>query len=336
MTELSNIPRAGASRDDTTLTGFTRPGGEPRFDVSVGPNGYAWWYADGMSDDGLHGFTIIALIGSVFSPYYAMSRRKGLGDPFNHVSMNVALYGAAGKRWAMTERGRRDITATSTAIQIGPSALSWDGSGLTISIDEITVPFPRRLRGTIKLYPTAMQPKSFQLDTAGEHFWQPIAPIARAEVAMTSPGLSWKGHGYFDHNTGAVPLEQSFQKWHWSRANTGATSTVFYDVTPRSGAHLNLALDIAPDGRVRAIEPPPVAKLASTGWLIKRETRSDGAVQPHVVSTLEDTPFYARSIVSNGIAGIRSVSMHESLDLDRFRMPIVQAMLPFRMPRRAR
>jgi carotenoid 1,2-hydratase len=26
--------------------------------------------------------------------------------------------------------------------------------------------------------------------------------------------------------------------------------------------------------------------------------------------------------------------MHESLDLGRFRQPIVQAMLPFRMPRR--
>jgi carotenoid 1,2-hydratase len=26
--------------------------------------------------------------------------------------------------------------------------------------------------------------------------------------------------------------------------------------------------------------------------------------------------------------------VHESLDLDRFRSPVVQAMLPFRMPRR--
>jgi carotenoid 1,2-hydratase len=30
------------------------------------------------------------------------------------------------------------------------------------------------------------------------------------------------------------------------------------------------------------------------------------------------------------------VAMHESLSLDRFMRPWVQAMLPFRMPRRAR
>ncbi len=33
--------------------------------------GYAWWYVDALSDDGRHGLTLIAFIGSVFSPYYA-------------------------------------------------------------------------------------------------------------------------------------------------------------------------------------------------------------------------------------------------------------------------
>lgn len=318
------------------MTQIADPAPQPSFDTPVGQNGYAWWYVDGLSDDGQHGFTIIAMIGSVFSPYYAAARRKGLGDPHHHVAMNVALYGAAGKRWALTERGRNDLSTSRTSLRIGRSEMTWDGSGLTISVDEITVPFPRRIRGTIKLFPTAVQPLQFPLDSASEHFWQPIAPIGRVEVNMTTPALKWQGHGYFDHNRGDVPLEETFQKWHWSRANTGATSTIFYDVTPRSTPPHSLALEITRDGRTRPIHPPAVAALPSTGWLIKRETRSDTSVQPHVVSTLEDTPFYARSIVSNGISGIRSVSMHESLNLDRFRMPVVQAMLPFRMPRRAR
>ena len=51
----------------------------PRFDAAVPPGGYAWWYVDALSDDGRHGLTIIAFIGSVFSPYYACARRRGDG-----------------------------------------------------------------------------------------------------------------------------------------------------------------------------------------------------------------------------------------------------------------
>ena len=49
--------------------------------------------------------------------------------------------------------------------------------------------------------------------------------------------------------------------------------------------------------------------------------------------TLEDAPFYARSQLSARLFGETVDVMHESLSLDRFRRPIVQAMLPFRMPR---
>ena len=49
----------------------------PDFSLAVATNGYAWWYVDALSDDGQHGLTIIAFIGSVFSPYYARARRLG-------------------------------------------------------------------------------------------------------------------------------------------------------------------------------------------------------------------------------------------------------------------
>ena len=51
------------------------PAQGPRFDVHVAPNGYAWWYIDATSEDGRYGLTIIAFIGSVFSPYYKLSGR---------------------------------------------------------------------------------------------------------------------------------------------------------------------------------------------------------------------------------------------------------------------
>ncbi len=60
-----------------------------------------WWYADGVSDDGAFGFSIIWFIGSVFSPYYHWAGRR---EPNNHVAVNIALYGRGSRRWTMTER----------------------------------------------------------------------------------------------------------------------------------------------------------------------------------------------------------------------------------------
>ena len=50
--------------------------------------------------------------------------------------------------------------------------------------------------------------------------------------------------------------------------------------------------------------------------------------------TLEDAPFYARSVIATRLRGEDVTAVHESLSLDRFRAPWVQAMLPFRIPRR--
>jgi carotenoid 1,2-hydratase len=87
-----------------------KPDGVEGFDAAVPSGGYRWWYLDGLSDDGRHGLTIIGFVGSVFSPYYALARRKGGADPENFCALNVALYGEGGHRWSMTERGRRFIS----------------------------------------------------------------------------------------------------------------------------------------------------------------------------------------------------------------------------------
>ena len=80
-----------------------------RFDQPVPAGGYAWWYIDAISDDGNHGLTLIAFVGSVFSPYYAWARRRAGpagADPLNHCAVNVALYGRSGSRWATYPRAR--------------------------------------------------------------------------------------------------------------------------------------------------------------------------------------------------------------------------------------
>lgn len=317
------------------MAGSGPGGGGPQFDQDVAPGGYAWWYVDALSDDGRHGMSLIAFIGSVFSPYYRHARRKPDADPENHIALNVAFYGDGGHRWTMTERGRTALHRTATTLAIGPSALRWDGSGLTIDIDEITVPLPSRVRGRVRVLPAAVVTQAFAIDRRGEHSWRPIAPVSRVEVALDN-GLSWSGNGYFDWNSGVVPLEQSFRRWDWSRASDRDGATIFYDVSLRDGPDDGLSLRIRPDGTVDRLVPPPACTLPSTPiWRIGRGTRSDGGLGGRVTRTLEDTPFYARSIVASVVGGKPVTAMHESLSLDRFVAPVVQLMLPFRMPRRA-
>lgn len=273
---------------------------------------------------------MIGFIGSVFSPYYALARRKGPTDPEIHCAINVALYGR-NKRWCMTERGRKSMRRNETELVIGPSSMTWRGNELVIQVNEISVPVPRRVIGEIRLRPTITTAHVEQLDALGQHFWHPAAPLAEVSVAFDQPRFAWAGSGYHDVNWGAVPLEQSFNSWTWSRAAHGTGASVVYDVERRDGVTHCFGLGFSETG-ISRFDPPPCADLGTAFWRMPRVARSEG---PAVIAMpLEDAPFYTRSLIRSRLFGQAITSFHESLSLARFRLPIVQAMLPFRMPRR--
>ncbi len=309
------------------------PDGRPDFALKVEPNGYAWWYVDGMSHDGVHGLTIIGFVGSVFSPYYKYARRKNLVDPENFSAINVALYTRGAARWAMTERSKSQLSRSRDHFSVGPSSMTFDERGLTIEIDEKAFPLIAPVRGTIRLIPTCLPATRFYLDDDGKHVWQPLAPAAHIEVNMRQPSLSWSGTAYFDHNCGQEPIENGFAEWDWSRSDAGQSGIVLYDTLPRHGGSRHLAVRFNPDGRIEDFEPPPQQKLSTSLWRMKRQTRSEGPQTARVVRTFEDAPFYSRSMIESRLFGQNLLGVHESLSLNRFCNPVVQAMLPFRMPR---
>jgi carotenoid 1,2-hydratase len=282
--------------------------------------------------------TIIALIGSVFSPYYASARRRGPAPAEAFCALNVVFYGPGNKHWAMTERGAGDLARTPDQLQIGPSSLHWENGALVIDICEVTVPWPRRIRGRVTLYPQSAQPTAFALDGAGRHRWWPAAPVARVEVSMQKPALSWQGPGYFDCNWGDEPLEDCFTSWNWSRSHLADGSTaVLYEPIETNGDTRLLAWQFHPDGGHSALPVGPVSNLPRTAvWRIERCSRAALQTAPTVIKTLEDTPFYARTLLATELLGESTVAVHESLSLDRFRRRWVQHLLPFRMPRRGR
>ena len=304
----------------------------PPFDQPVSPDGYAWWYVDAISDDRRYGLTLIAFLGSVFSPYYAWARARGRGNPLAHCAVNVALYGPGG-RWSMTERAEPAVSRERERLTIGPSTLRWDGATLTADLDEWAVPIPRRIQGQVRLHPTVVNAETIALDPGGLHSWTTIAPAARLEVDLTTPRLRWSGSAYFDHNTGSQPLERCFDNWFWSRAATRRGPVVLYELQRRDGQRNALALHFDDTGRRHELPTPAAAQLPRTRWGVERPVRADDGVAT-LQATWEDTPFYARSLMTTRLLGEQVTAVHESLSLSRFSAPWVKWMLPFRMPRR--
>ena len=305
--------------------------GGPCFAVYVPPSGYAWWYIDGVSDDGTRAISIIAFVGSVFSPWYRWSGRK---DPENNVCINVATYGPKG-RFAMTDRGRSALRRDENTFTVGPSSLHWDGSRLFIEIDEVSsLPLVSRMQGQIVLTPSGITDVELPLTNDDQHIWRPFAPTARIDVDL-GPGWQWRGHGYFDANFGARALEQDFDYWTWGRFPVADGSVCFYDAERRDGTRLREAFRFDASGGLAPFDAPPVAKVRRSNWAVRRETRADPGFQPKQVKAMLDAPFYNRSVVRTKIEGFETDGVHEALDLRRFRGPWLMPMLAVRVPRRA-
>lgn len=237
----------------------------------------------------------------------------------------------------MTERGRQAVARAPDLLAVGPSAMRWSGGRLVIDIEERAVrlgsPFHPPVRGRVILHPETLPAAAFALDPAGRHGWRPIAPRARIEVEMSAPAIRWSGAGYFDTNWGAEPLEAGFGDWQWSRAHCGRESAVLYEGVRRDGSRFATALRFDASGAAHEEELPRPASLPPTPWLMRRRTRSDDG-HARVVRTWEDAPFYARSTLATRLFGSEVAAVHESLSLTRFASPVVQWMLPYKMPRR--
>jgi carotenoid 1,2-hydratase len=274
-------------------------------------------------------------VGSVFSPYYhwAFQRNKA-ADPENHCCINVALYGRGVRRWTMTERSRASMERDSRHFRVGPSQLRWTGSHLEIDLHEWSAPIPRAVHGTIKVFPDKLFHFVTALDDGALHHWGPIAPSARVEVTLERPRLSWKGHAYLDSNEGVEPTIDRFTEWDWSRARLSDGSVaVLYDIRQKSGAERLLALKFNRDQSVESFPAPPRQALPKALWRVGRSVRTDPGRPARVLQTLEDTPFYVRSVLESGLLGEKIVSMHETLNIPRLDTASTRLMLPWKMPR---
>ena len=111
---------------------------------------------------------------------------------------------------------------------------------------------------------------------------------------------------------------------------------MIYEGERANGSRFAMALRCDDTG-YWADEPLPArhALNAAPVFRMPRSTRVDLGCRAQVTRTWEDAPFYSRSAIRTHMFGCEGEGVHESLSLGRFVSPLVQHMLPFRMPRRA-
>ena len=317
---------------------LANPGRLP-FDTEVVPGGYLWWYLDAISDDGAYALTVIAFVGSVFSPAYFKARSKvdqGLVDPMQFCAINVALHGpGGGETWVFNEYDARMVTRSANTLSLGHTQLERHDGGLRIDIDERTKPFfqsmSRKVVGCIDFSPAATFDRIVKLDAKGHHRWLGLAPRGRVRVTLSEPEISFEGSAYHDANHGLEPLEKAFSSWTWSRTELSEGTAVLYDTHEVEGHRSSRGMLFRSDGEVRPFEAPKQVALPRGKWGVSRSSRLDQDGTAKVRKTLIDSPFYLRSLVDTELGGERAVAVHEALDMNRFSSGWVRFLLPWRI-----
>ena len=118
----------------------------------------------------------------------------------------------------MTERGAPHCHRAQDHFTIGPSRLHWDGHALNIDIDEVGVPLPRRIRGTVRVVPERLFHFSTALDTQGRHHWARWRPPPASRWICSTRPCAGAADAYLDSNEAVEPVDRAFQEWDWSRS----------------------------------------------------------------------------------------------------------------------
>ena len=306
------------------------------------PGGFAWWYAELLSDDG-DGVVLVWSFGLPFLPGLAREARRGRPlPPGARPSLNVAVY-------------RSGKPAFYALREIAPESVTWDGDGRCRFGDteivseahgtgrtvQVRLDLPTaggRLRGHIGL--TGPIPRVAP-GAPGPHRWAPVIGPGFGTATLRSGafGIHLAGRAYHDRNDSSVGLESlGIRRWLWGHAPHGDTERVFYALWPEAGGEAQcFGLELSPDGS--AVERPLTLRLNGTRrtfWGMRTWEQVDlmsGEV-PWLRLTLDtrvdNGPFYLRYIVRDSEGGAGSVEVIDPsrVDLDRHRFLVQMRVSP--------
>ncbi|XXF79011.1 carotenoid 1,2-hydratase [Myxococcaceae bacterium GXIMD 01537] len=289
------------------------------------PGAYRWFYADVSAGD--YSAVCIFMLGSLFSPRYSVAARRG-GRPLEHCAINFALYHEGSRRrWVLSEYARAEREG-SNVLRIGRSVLRYlDDGRVRMEVDERTAPWGRRVRASLVLEPLTPRVDELQLVPGLPHYWQALAPRARAWLKVDTEGVEAEGLGYHDTNHGEELLGQRLGGWHWTRTHRDEVTVVDYHL-PDGVPPVRVTAHAEAVTCERGTGVPPEARTTNlTGWGLRVPSRLHaGNTVLGVPKLLESSPFYARvEAREHGFDALGEVA-----DFRRFHSPLIRWMAHFR------
>ncbi|WP_163990079.1 carotenoid 1,2-hydratase [Pyxidicoccus caerfyrddinensis] len=284
---------------------------------------YRWFYADVTA--GPFSAVCIFMLGSLFSPRYSVAARRG-GLPQEHSAVNFALYHEGVRRlWVLSEYPRAEVVSPGQ-LRIGRSTLTYSGAGtVRMDVDDWTAPWGRPVRASLTLEPMTPVGEVVRLMPELPHYWQALAPRARARLEVPSLGVEADGLGYHDTNHGDELLGTRLSGWHWARTHREDATVVDYHL-PDGVPPLRV---VAEERGVRCERAPAqeARPTSMTGWGLRVPSRLHaGNEVVGEARLLESSPFYARLEARKG----RFDSLGEVADFRRFHSPFIRWMAHFR------
>lgn len=284
------------------------------FELPSVSGSYRWYYVDLAAGD----FTavIIFMIGSIFSSRYSSALSKG-ATPRQHAAVNFALYERGTRRqWVLSEYQQVELADEGRTLRIGDSTMHTAADGrLEIDVIDTTALWGKPVQLKVELTPEGPGHAPLRLVEGLEHWWQPIAPKARATLTM--PGLALEGRAYHDGNHGEVPLGGDLRGWDWVRTHTEDRTSITY--RPWRGSR-GWQIDV--DSASLAVSQPelPPPPSSRTRWGLTVPVSLSGGEAPVL---LESSPFYARMESGRN-------TLAEVADFRRFHSPWIRWMAALR------
>lgn len=204
------------------------------------PEGYEWWYFDGISNDGEFSFVIIFYHENPFSTKKIKFLQSETDEYPTHPAISVSVY-------------RNSKPVYYSFLEYDENAFNWDPEQLSLRVGnntfeydlkegrflyelklDQTLPSGHYLRGTISGVGALTDKSLIQSKSKDKHLWNLILPSLEFKTNLSLKGkygeevVRKKGTGYHDHNVGYEPMKESFRDWYWGRYHFEDYTLIYY------------------------------------------------------------------------------------------------------------
>ncbi|MDZ7807070.1 MAG: hypothetical protein U5K71_08130 [Gracilimonas sp.] len=278
------------------------------------PEGYEWWYFDGISHDGEFSFVIIFYHENPFSTKKIKELQSEPAEIKSHPAISVSLY-------------RNSKPVYYSFLEYDDKAFKWDPEQLSLKVEknsfqydlkkdrftyemklDQSLPSGHSLKGSISGSGPLPEKTLLESKSKDRHLWNLILPSLQFKTNLRLNGkdgeeeIISEGIGYHDHNIGYEPMKESFKDWYWGRYHFRGFTLIYYLMEKHDNRQFEAWLIDSENQRVIEYLSEAELDYKASNVFGLRSARKIDLKSPQVAvniilrDKIDDGPFYQRFI----------------------------------------